>query len=77
MPLRKSAGRKAESRERGVRARARSVAIKKFGQSRVSGMDVHHKNGNNKDNRPSNLSLKAHGLHAKKHGRGNGRRGKR
>lgn len=75
MPLKKSAGKKAENRERGVRAKARAIGIKKFGASKVKGKEIHHKNGNNKDNRPSNLALKTKSAHAKLHGRGHGKRG--
>jgi hypothetical protein len=77
MPLKKSAGKKAENKERTTRARARAAAIKKFGKAAVKGKDVHHKNGNNKDNRPSNLGIKAHGSHGKSHGRTHGKRGTR
>ena len=37
---------------------------------------VHHKNGNNLDNRPCNICLTTPSSHGKKHGRGNGKRGK-
>lgn len=77
MPLKKSAGKKAENKERNVRAKARKVAIKKFGDKAVKGKEVHHRDGNNKNNSPSNLGLRNKSSHGKKHGRTNGKRGKR
>ena len=76
MPLKKTAGKKAESRERVIRARARAAGIKKYGPAKVKGKDVHHKNGNNKDNSPGNLGIKTHTSHGKAHGRGHGQKGK-
>lgn len=77
MPLKQSAGPKAENKERAIRARARAKAIKVFGKSAVKGKDVHHVNGNNEDNRPSNLKIIPHKSHGTSHGRGHGRRGTR
>ena len=73
MPLKKSASLKENSDERLRRYHAREAA-KKAGL-KVEGRDVHHKNGNNNDNRPSNLSTVLRSEHGKKHGRGNGKRG--
>ena len=78
MPLRKSTPnyKKADAKERLKRYHAREAAKKKFGKKAVEGRTVHHKNGNNKDNSPSNLTLKSRKAHGKAHGRGNGKRGK-
>jgi len=77
MPLKKTATKKANNLERNRRNRARRIASKIFGKSRIKGKQVHHKDGNNLNNRKSNLSLKTIKSHAKKHGRGKGKRGKR
>ena len=75
MPLKQSASLRQNSNERLVRSHAREAAVEKYGESRVEGKQVHHKNGNNKDNRPSNLSLINPTQHGQMHGRGHGRRG--
>ena len=77
MPLKKTATLHANNLERNRRNRARAVAKKLFGASKIKGKQVHHKNGNNLDNKPSNLSLKTQKAHGKEHGRGNGKRGKK
>ena len=61
--------------ERNRRNRARAIGKKKFGAAAIKGKQVHHKNGNNLDNRPCNLCLVNPSTHGKKHGRGNGKRG--
>lgn len=77
MPLKKTASKRVNSLERNRRNRARTKAVSFFGSSAVNNKEVHHKNGNNNDNRKSNLSLCTKKGHGKKHGRGNGKRGKR
>ena len=74
MPLRKSASLKENSDERTRRNRARAAA-KKAGL-KIEGKQVHHKDGNNLNNAPSNLSTVLRSEHGKQHGRGNGKRGK-
>jgi hypothetical protein len=59
---------KEQSRQRQLRRLA--VKAAKESGKHVEGKQVHHKNGNRKDNSPDNLSMidiKAHGA---KHGRG-------
>lgn len=79
MPLKKtgnkSRDKKREAKERLKRYHARQAAIKKYGKSKVDGKEVHHKDGNNTNNAPSNLTMRSKKSHGKKHGRGNGKRG--
>ncbi len=75
MPLKKTAGKKAENKERGVRATARTAASKVFSESQMKGKDVHHKDGDNKNNSPGNIGMKGHSTHGASHGRGHGKRG--
>lgn len=42
---------------RAGRNKARSLVMKAGGAAKVAGKDVHHKNGNPKDNRASNLAV--------------------
>lgn len=76
MPLKKSATKKEDSDERLRRYHGRAAAEKKFGKAAIKGKTVHHKDGNNMNNAPSNLELKSRAEHGKEHGRGNGKRGK-
>ena len=76
MPLKKTATKKEDSAERLKRYHGRKAAEKKFGKAALKGKTVHHKNGKNTDNSPSNLELKTRSEHGKMHGRGNGARGK-
>ena len=75
MPLKKTATLKMNTAARKVRAVARAKAAIVFTPSALKGKHVHHKNGNNTDNRPSNLGLTTPGAHGKKHGRGHGKLG--
>lgn len=77
MPLKKSTPnfRKADSDERLRRYHARQAGIKKFGEAKVKGKQIHHKDGNNKNNSPGNLELVDPKKHGAMHGRGNGKRG--
>ena len=70
MPLPKKATKKQRSAARLRRYHARQAAINYFGMDSVKGMTVHHKNGNDIDNRRRNLDLKPKSKHGKKHGRG-------
>ena len=45
--------------ERSSRNKARRIAKKKYGASKIAGKDIHHKNGNPKDNRKSNLTIRS------------------
>jgi hypothetical protein len=74
MPLKKSKSH-LENKERGIRAKARIIAKNIYGETAIKNKDVHHKDGNNKNNKPSNLSLRKHDSHAKSHGRGHGKKG--
>ena len=42
---------------RAGRNKARSLVMKAGGAAKVAGKDVHHRNGNPKDNRASNLAV--------------------
>ena len=42
---------------RAGRNKARKIVMKAGGTAKVAGKDVHHKNGNPKDNRTSNLAV--------------------
>lgn len=42
---------------RAGRNKARSLVMKSGGAAKVAGKDVHHKNGNPRDNRASNLAV--------------------
>ena len=42
---------------RAGRNKARSLVMKSGGAAKVAGKDVHHRNGNPKDNRASNLAV--------------------
>lgn len=75
MPLKKTAPIKQQNEERRLRAIARREALIIFGEKALRGKQVHHKNGNNKDNSIRNLSLVDIGSHGKNHGRGHGKRG--
>lgn len=48
---------KAQIRNRASRNAARAAAIKKYGAAAVKGKDVDHKDGNPRNNAPSNLRL--------------------
>lgn len=76
MPLKKSASREENNKERLRRYHARKAAEKKYGKAAVKGKTVHHKDGDNTNNAPSNLELKTRQEHGREHGRGNGKRGK-
>lgn len=67
---------KRESAERKKRYRARAAAKKKYGEAAIKGKDVHHKDGNNDNNGSKNIGLSSKSSHGKKHGRGNGKKGK-
>ena len=75
MPLKKTASLKMNTTARRLRANARAKALKVFSPSQIKDKHVHHKNGDNTDNRPSNLALITPGSHGKKHGRGHGKLG--
>jgi hypothetical protein len=45
--------------DRSSRNKARRAAKKKYGASKIAGKDVHHKNGNPRDNRLSNLTIRS------------------
>jgi hypothetical protein len=47
----------AQIKNRASRNAARSAAVKKYGASAVKGKDVDHKDGNPRNNSPSNLKL--------------------
>ncbi len=49
--------RKRQKKRRAGRNKARRMMIKKKGKSKLKGKDVHHKNGNARDNRKSNLAI--------------------
>lgn len=76
MPLKKSASKKENNERRLDNIHARKAAEKKYGKAAIKGKQVHHKDGNQKNNSPSNLQLTTAKAHGKKHGRGNGKRGK-
>jgi len=78
MPLRKSTPnyKKQDADERLKRYHANEAGKKKYGKAAVKGKTIHHKDGNNKNNSPSNLELKSRKAHGAEHGRGNGKRGK-
>tara|TARA_R100001163_G_scaffold49845_1_gene37490 strand:- start:294 stop:554 length:261 start_codon:yes stop_codon:yes gene_type:complete len=44
---------------RANRNKARSIVLKTGGSAKVAGKDVHHRNGNPRDNRLSNLAVKS------------------
>lgn len=48
----------------------RAVAIQHWGEDAVKGMDVHHKNGDTRDNRIENLELLPHPEHVRRHSKG-------
>ena len=48
----------------------RAVAIQHWGEDAVRGMDVHHINGNTRDNRIENLELISHPEHISRHIKG-------
>lgn len=75
MPLKKSASRKANNERRLDNIHARKAAEKKYGKAAIKGKHVHHKDGNQKNNSPSNLELISAKKHGAMHGRGNGKRG--
>jgi len=81
MPLKKtgnkSRDKKREAKERLKRYHARQAAIKKYGESKMKGKEVHHKDDNNTNNSPSNIIIKDKATHGESHGRGNGKRGKK
>jgi len=47
----------AQKANRAGRNKARSLVMKSGGAAKVAGKDVHHKNGNPRDNRASNLAV--------------------
>ena len=71
MPLRKSAPKRKHSEERLKRYHARKAAEQYFGRKAIRNMDIDHKNGNNTDNRRSNLRIVPKEIHGQRHGRGN------
>lgn len=75
MPLKKSASKKQNNERRLDNIHARKAAEKKYGKSKIKGKQVHHKDGNQKNNSPSNLELVSAKEHGAMHGRGNGKRG--
>ena len=75
MPLKKSASKEENNAERLRRYHARKAAEKKYGKAALKGKTVHHKDGNNMNNSPSNLELKTREAHGNEHGRGNGKPG--
>lgn len=75
MPLKKSASKKQNNERRLDNIHARKVAEKKYGKSKIKGKQVHHKDGNQKNNAPGNLELISAKEHGAMHGRGNGKRG--
>jgi len=70
MPLPKKATKRQQAKARLRRYHARQAAIKYFGPEAVKRMTVHHKNGDDTDNRRKNLDLVPKNKHGKKHGRG-------
>jgi hypothetical protein len=70
MPLPKTATKRQQSKARLLRWQARQAAIKFYGKGAVRGKSVHHRNGNQKDNRPGNLLLEHKSKHGHRHGRG-------
>jgi hypothetical protein len=75
MPLKKSASKKENNERRLDNIHARNAAEKKYGKSAIKGKQVHHKDGNQKNNSASNLELTTAKKHGAMHGRGNGKRG--
>lgn len=55
---------------------ARKTARRAFGEDAIRGRTIHHMNGNETDNRPSNLLPLTRDEHGKFHGAGVGTRGK-
>ena len=70
MPLPKTATKRQQSRARLLRWRSRQAAIEFYGRRAVKGMSVHHRNGDQTDNRPGNLKLEPKSKHGHIHGRG-------
>lgn len=65
-PIGRSTKRQSEERQK----RRLAVRAAKEAGKYVNGKDVHHKDGNRKNNSPSNLSMVDKSAHGKKHGRG-------
>lgn len=52
-----TAKQKTRRAQKASRNAARALMTKRVGKKRIRGRDVHHKNGNALDNRPSNLEI--------------------
>lgn len=48
-----------QNKRRSNRNKARRAATKAYGKSRVSGKDIHHKDGNPNNNKKSNLAVQS------------------
>lgn len=48
-----------QKKRRAGRNKARRLMIQKHGKAKLKGKDVHHKDHNTRNNRPSNLSIRS------------------